>query len=201
MATVICSLGHGLHLTAVLRSTQPCIPSSKSSNRFSWGKGRNVTSAGWQVTLCDPIWHVSSCNGEARLHYQRWHAILRLLTTEPAKSTTSSSKNKILLVSLAMGNICWPHPSRQMNFTAIFSWPFGAFSALTLLVGRQEGHLACKKLSGEVLAWLSVWSELQTCICPSQGSFRAGTHRNAVPVLFLITRTPFRSFLAYSCKI
>ena len=28
-----------------------------------------------------------------------------------------------------------------------------AFSALTLLVGRQEGHLACKKLSGAVLAW------------------------------------------------
>jgi len=34
----------------------------------------------------------------------------------------------------------------------------GAFSALMLLVGRQEGHPACKKLSGEVLAWLSVWS-------------------------------------------
>ena len=33
-----------------------------------------------------------------------------------------------------------------------------AFSALTLLVGWQEGHLACKKLSGEVLALLSVWS-------------------------------------------
>jgi len=32
-----------------------------------------------------------------------------------------------------------------------------AFSALTLLVGRQEGHPACKKLSGEVLVWLSVW--------------------------------------------
>ena len=42
-----------------------------------------------------------------------------------------------------------------------------AFSALTLLVGRQEGHPACKKLSGEVLAWLSVWSEVQTCIWPS----------------------------------
>jgi len=27
---------------------------------------------------------------------------------------------------------------------------------LTLLVGQQEGHPACKKLSGEVLAWLSV---------------------------------------------
>ena len=31
-----------------------------------------------------------------------------------------------------------------------------AFSALTLLVGRQEGHPACKKPSGGVLAWLSV---------------------------------------------
>ena len=36
-----------------------------------------------------------------------------------------------------------------------------------LLVGRQEGHTACKKLSGGVLAWLSVWSEVQTCIWPS----------------------------------
>ena len=42
-----------------------------------------------------------------------------------------------------------------------------AFSALTLLVGRQEGHPACKKLSGEVLAWLSVWNKVQTCIWPS----------------------------------
>ena len=36
-----------------------------------------------------------------------------------------------------------------------------------LLVGRQEGHPACKKLSGAVLAWLSVWCEVQTCILPS----------------------------------
>ena len=42
-----------------------------------------------------------------------------------------------------------------------------AFSALTPLVGRQEGHPACKKMSGGVLAWLSVWSEVQTCIWPS----------------------------------
>ena len=44
---------------------------------------------------------------------------------------------------------------------------FLSFSALMLLVGHQEGHLACKKLSGGVLAWLSVWSEVQTCIRPS----------------------------------
>jgi len=48
--------------------------------------------------------------------------------------------------------------------------PFSAlnpFSALTLLVGWQEGHPACKNLSGGVLAWLSVWSEMQICIWPS----------------------------------
>jgi len=39
-----------------------------------------------------------------------------------------------------------------------------AFSAFTLLVARQEGHPACKKQSGGVLAWLSVWSKVQTCI-------------------------------------
>jgi len=63
---------------------------------------------------------------------------------------------------------------------AIVSWPYilwryftlcilttVAFSALTLLVGRQEGHPACKKLSDGVLAWLSVWSKVQTCIWPS----------------------------------
>jgi len=60
----------------------------------------------------------------------------------------------------------------QYGFTVAFSaltWP----SVLTGLqcfnaVGwRQEGHPACKNLSGGVLAWLSVWSEVQTCIWPS----------------------------------
>ena len=39
------------------------------------------------------------------------------------------------------------------------------FSAL-MLVGRQEGHLACKKTEWWG-AWLSVWSKVQTCIWPS----------------------------------
>ena len=42
-----------------------------------------------------------------------------------------------------------------------------AFSASTLLATRQEKHPACKNLTGGVLAWLSVWSEMQTCIWPS----------------------------------
>jgi len=40
-------------------------------------------------------------------------------------------------------------------------------SVLSLLVGWQEGHPACKKLGGGVLAWLSVWIEVQICIWPS----------------------------------
>jgi len=42
-----------------------------------------------------------------------------------------------------------------------------SFSALTLLVGPQEEHPACKN-SNEVLAWLSVWSKVQMlCIWSS----------------------------------
>ena len=40
-----------------------------------------------------------------------------------------------------------------------------AFSALMLLVGRQEGHPICK-LSVGMLAWLSVWGEVQICLWP-----------------------------------
>jgi len=53
------------------------------------------------------------------------------------------------------------------HFMAIVQVRSIDFSAFTLLVGRQEGHPACKKTSGGVLAWLSVWSEVQTCIWPS----------------------------------
>jgi len=58
-----------------------------------------------------------------------------------------------------------PNHARLVDLPHIFV--LQVFSALTLLVGQQEGHPACKKLSGVVLAWLSVWSEMQTCIWPS----------------------------------
>jgi len=46
--------------------------------------------------------------------------------------------------------------------------PLVAFSALTLAVRRHEEHSACKMLSDEVLAWLSIWSGVQTiCIWSS----------------------------------
>jgi len=41
------------------------------------------------------------------------------------------------------------------------------FRALMLSVGRLKGIRPVKKLSGGMLAWLSVWDEVQICIWPS----------------------------------
>jgi len=56
---------------------------------------------------------------------------------------------------------------RFHSFLFLTTFEYSSFSALTLLVGQLEGHPACRKLSGGVLALLSVWSEVQTCIWPS----------------------------------
>jgi len=62
-----------------------------------------------------------------------------------------------------------------------------AFSALTLLVGRQEGHPACKKLSGGLLAWLSdcIWPSW--CHCHSL-SFASVKSRLVLPFWYWLTR-------------
>jgi len=62
---------------------------------------------------------------------------------------------------------CWIHSASCIRISPPPNRPIYAFSALTLLVGRQEGHTDCKKLSGGVLVWLFVWSDVQICIWPS----------------------------------
>ena len=54
-----------------------------------------------------------------------------------------------------------PPTNTELNSTVhiFFSLMPFAFSALTLLVGRQEGHPVCKKLSGGVLAWRGYLAE------------------------------------------
>jgi len=64
----------------------------------------------------------------------------------------------VLAVSDATVNIC--------HFSVTSELLIFAFSALTLLVRRQEGHLACKKLRGGILV-LSVWDKVQICIWPT----------------------------------
>ena len=51
------------YVTKPTRSTEPHIPLGLLNQipaLIRWGKGGNVTSAGWQATLCDLIWHVNS---------------------------------------------------------------------------------------------------------------------------------------------
>ena len=48
---------------------------------------------------------------------------------------------------MAFGNYCPCYIIGHIYFITI-GWNKFAFSALTLLVGQQEGHPACKKLSG-----------------------------------------------------
>ena len=55
------------------------------------------------------------------------------------------------------------HHDRFIRFCRVH---WCAFSALTLLVGRQEGHPACKTLQWWGFLF-SVWSKVQTCIQPS----------------------------------
>ena len=73
-------------------------------------------------------------------------------TLRPSQSTWAVSLfNALISITVSVEN------------TPLFSIRC-AFSALMLLVGWQEGHPAWKKLSGGLLTWLSVWSEVQTCI-------------------------------------
>jgi len=65
------------------RSTQPCIPPG-SLNRVPASAGWRLEchlcgSAGWHVTLCDPIWHVSSSSSVATLVSELLYACYLLL--------------------------------------------------------------------------------------------------------------------------
>ena len=82
------------------------------------GKLGNVTSAGWQVTLCDPIWHTSSHTSEA----------------------------KLLLTAIF-----------HYHFTLLYIPVPQCFNS----VGRQEGHLACKKTE---------WRGAGVVICLERGA-------------------------------
>jgi len=57
-----------------------CIYMASVDGPRGCGKGRNVTSVGWQVTLCDPMWHVSSHSGVATLR-TAIHLLLTYLMT------------------------------------------------------------------------------------------------------------------------
>ena len=68
-----CPPAGAAHAKLYCSAYRPCIPSGSLSRVPSAsagvrvGAGRKVASAGWQVTLCDPTWHVTSRSGDAGL--------------------------------------------------------------------------------------------------------------------------------------
>ena len=102
--------------------------------------------------------YIASVKGiRNRKSYEVYWILTLLLSISDPRPT-----NYLLSVSPLLSSYQW----LSIIFTFI-QYLHYAFSALTLLVRRQEGHPACKKLSGGMLAWLSVWSEMQTCTWPS----------------------------------
>ena len=71
-------------------------------------------------------------------------------------------------------------------------------------LGGRKGIRPVKKLSGGVLAWLSVWSEVQTCICPSwchchSLSLAAVKSRLVLPFWYRLTRVVLEKGLLNRC--
>jgi len=76
---------------------------------------------------------------------------IKLITnTKCSEKNNSTSHSTQPNTSHVLENATQPNPLMDPTHVHL------CFSALTLLVGRQEGHPACKKLSGGVLAWLPV---------------------------------------------
>ena len=92
---------------------------------------------------------------EARDNEWQWHQLGHM---QVCTSLQTDNHAKISVCCRKKFHIVYRLQCRDKGF---------AFSALTLLVGLQEGYPARKKLGGEVLAWLSDWGEVQTCIWPS----------------------------------
>ena len=93
-------------------------------------------------------------------------AFTHALTTNNSKNVSEELKYKYTL-GLVDQKIWYRSTGIAKHCSTPYLWSEDAFSALTLLVGRQEGHPACKKTEWWVLVWLSVWSEVQTCIWSS----------------------------------
>jgi len=106
-----------------------------------------LLSMSFSVMLCGTMWHsgyepqiLSPTNTAAtECHKLPW---------QPRDKTTARTINTVQYISVL----------HVLIITVVI---MTSFSALMLLVGWQEWNPARKKLSGEVLAQLSVWSEVQ----------------------------------------
>jgi len=93
-------------------------------------------------------------DNHARQHPTTQFFTGRMPFLPPNQQCQSSTEGKDCLPMLLSISAFFTFYSFSLHFLVA-----GSFSALTPLVGRQEGHLACKKLSGGVLACMVICLE------------------------------------------
>ena len=99
----------------------------------------------------------------------RAYATLGKIARGNFSSTNTSSQWKMNSFHFVCKHflICWGKVVHIATFVSMLlsnSFPWSskadAFTALTLLVGHQEEHSACKKFSDEVLAWFDICQDI-----------------------------------------
>ena len=109
------------------RSTQPCIlPGllNQVPTLVGWVKGGNITSARWQVTLCDLMWHLSSHSGEACLQTAILHLLLLYCYSEKAGAFTVTINVHHQSRNFSVVNSCSENAPRQVNVSDFDQcWP------------------------------------------------------------------------------
>jgi len=147
---------------------QTCVPCEFGTSSFSsswdiWGTNKKLqTALKTELYLC-VVTRATALSGLHIPHYieyltlqwnQKWRPTLQCL--QP------SSKKQVDAMSVLF----------DLDFTLVW-WEAGAFSALTLSVGHQKCIRYVKKLSDEVMAWLSICSNVQMiCIWCSWWHYR-----------------------------
>ena len=125
---------------------------AKSSTSFGWGKGRNVTSAGWQVTRCDPMWHVSSHSGVATLRTAIHFLLTYLLTLKSSPVLLSVLCQCVARLEMS----CRPLVLWQLKLLAAF-YERTAPSALSSCDSRLLSQEFLLSLRSRIETVLSQW--------------------------------------------
>ena len=150
----------------------------------------------------------------------RWKQMMSVLTSNGWKFATKSASTRTwCCLKMSCMTVAALHSALKLyvvgcfilcflNYPLLFWRPI-AFSALTLLVGCQEKHPACKKLSDEVLVWWSVWSEVQIvciwsswcyCIPKTPSSLASFKSRLLLPFWYQLTQVVLEKRLLNRCN-
>ena len=147
-----------------------------------WEYGHNLLSA--TTMLCQPFTatlfakHAFQCSAPAV-----WNSLPKTVLNSDSVAVFKSklktflfSQVLFLVLPLLTNTLLGPSASEVTTlwrYTNLFiiiivAYYYHSPSALwRCWLGSRKGIRPVKNLSGGVLAWLSVWSEMQTCICPS----------------------------------